>query len=98
MKRLITILLMLSLMTTAVSGLAESASSTLVAYFSATGTTKAVAEKAAEYLNADLYEIIPEQPYTAADLAYYTGGRCDQEQDDPSIRPTIASEPLDLTQ
>lgn len=62
----------------------------LVAYFSATGTTEQVAQQAAEILGADLYEIVPEEPYTEADLAYYTGGRADQEQDDPSARPTIA--------
>ena len=42
------------------------------------------------HLHADLYEIVPEQPYTEADLAYYTGGRCDREQDDPSVRPAIS--------
>ena len=62
----------------------------LVAYFSATGTTKTLAGYAAEYLNADLYEIVPKQPYTDEDLAYYTGGRADKEQNDPSIRPAIS--------
>ena len=62
----------------------------LVAYFSATGHTAPIAESAAELLNADLYEIVPEEPYTEADLAYYTGGRCDREQDDPNVRPAIA--------
>lgn len=61
----------------------------LVAYFSATGTTEQVAQQAAEILGADIYEIVPEEPYTEADLAYYTGGRADQEQDDPSARPAI---------
>mgnify|MGYP005793287525 FL=1 len=46
----------------------------LVAYFSATGTTEQVAQQAAEILGADLYEIVPEETYTEADLAYYTGG------------------------
>lgn len=41
---------------------------TLVAYFSATGTTKAAAQQLAKELGADLYEITPKQPYTAADL------------------------------
>ena len=63
---------------------------TLVVYFSATGTTKALAEYAAEILNADLYEIVPEDPYTEEDLAYYTNGRADQEQNDPSARPAIS--------
>ncbi|MCI8464968.1 MAG: flavodoxin [Lachnospiraceae bacterium] len=63
---------------------------TLVVYFSATGTTKPLAEYAAEILNADLYEIVPEIPYTEEDLAYYTNGRADQEQNDSSARPVIS--------
>ena len=61
----------------------------LVAYFSATGNTAPLARTVAELLDADLYEIVPAQPYTTADLAYYTGGRCDQEQADPDCRPAI---------
>ena len=41
---------------------------TLVVYFSATGTTKAAAQRLAKEYNADLYEIVPEQLYTDADL------------------------------
>ena len=41
---------------------------TLVVYFSATGTTKAAAQRLAEEKDADLYEITPEMPYTDADL------------------------------
>ena len=67
-------------------------SRTLVAYFSATGHTAPIAEYAADILGADLYEIKAEDPYTEADLAYYTGGRCDQEQDDPDVRPAISGE------
>lgn len=63
---------------------------TLVVYFSATGTTKPLAEYAAEILNADLYEIVPKDPYTEEDLAYYTNGRADQEQNDSSARPEIS--------
>ncbi len=65
-------------------------SKVLVAYFSATNTTRPLAEYAADILNADLYEIIPEVPYTDADLAYYTGGRADQEQNDSFARPAIS--------
>lgn len=57
---------------------------------SATGTTKPLAEYAAEILGADIYEIIAEEPYTEADLAYYTGGRADQEQNDSNARPAIS--------
>ncbi len=63
---------------------------TLVAYFSATNTTRPLAEYASDILNAGLYEIVPETPYTEADLAYYTNGRADQEQNDPSARPAIS--------
>ena len=68
----------------------HSQSSYLVVYFSATGNTRPLAEYAADILNADIYEIVPEQPYTDADLAYYTGGRADQEQNDPAARPAIS--------
>lgn len=62
----------------------------LVVYFSATGTTRALAADAAAALNADIYEIVPEIPYTAADLAYNTNGRADREQKDPAARPAIS--------
>ena len=65
----------------------------LVVVFSCSGNTRQLAEYAADILSADLYEIEAEQPYTEADLAYYTGGRCDREQNDPSIRPAIANLP-----
>ena len=63
---------------------------TLVAYFSATNTTRPLAEYAADILSAGLYEIVPEDPYTDADLAYYTNGRADREQNDASARPAIS--------
>lgn len=62
----------------------------LVVYFSATGTTKPLAEYAADILNADIYEIVPDDPYTEEDLAYYTNGRADREQNDSSARPAIS--------
>lgn len=68
----------------------EGVNKMLVAYFSATGTTKQVAESAAEILEADLYEIVPEVPYTEEDLQYYSGGRADKEQNDSSVRPAIS--------
>ena len=77
---------------------AETGSHILVVYFSATGTTKGVAEKLAEGLSADLYEIVPEEPYTDADLNYNDRkSRTSVETDDPSCRPAIAGELPDLT-
>ena len=54
---------------------------TLIAYFSAeSGTTARVAKDAAAALGADLYEITPEKPYTAADLRYTNPlARCNRE-------------------
>lgn len=62
----------------------------LIAYFSATGTTQGIAEKIADETGGALYEIIAEDPYTAEDLDYYSGGRADQEQADSSARPAIS--------
>lgn len=66
-------------------------SKVLVAYFSATGTTKALAEYAADVMGADLYEIVPEEPYTADDLNYNDRStRATVEQNDPNARPAIS--------
>lgn len=63
----------------------------LVAYFSATNTTEGVAERMAEGLNADLYEIIPQEPYTDADLDYNDkNSRSTIEMNDPDSRPAIS--------
>lgn len=71
---------------------ADVGTKTLVVYFSCTGTTELVAEYVKEILGADIYEIVPENPYTEADLAYYTNGRADQEQNDPNARPNISGD------
>ena len=70
----------------------------LVIWFSTNDTVKAVALTAADALEADSFEIVPEQPYSEADLAYYTDGRCDREQADASARPAIVSLPENLEQ
>ncbi len=63
---------------------------TLVVYFSATGTTKAAARELAKELGADLYEITPEQSYTAADLDWRDKtSRSTLEMKDKSSRPAI---------
>ena len=63
---------------------------TLVVYFSATGTTKAAAQRLAKEFNADLYEITPEVPYTDADLNWRDkNSRSTVEMKDKSSRPAI---------
>lgn len=69
----------------------KSRGKTLVAYFSRTGNTKPLAEYAAEYLDATLFEITAKVPYTDEDIAYYTDCRADREQKDESARPEIAT-------
>ena len=70
----------------------------LVVFFSATGTTKGVAEKIASVEGADLYEIIPAEPYSDADLNWNdSDSRTTKEQNDPSARPEIGSEVIDLS-
>lgn len=67
-------------------------SKVLVAYFSATGTTEGVAEHIADGLNADIYEMIPEEPYTDADLNYNdNNSRSTIEMNDSSSRPAISN-------
>lgn len=44
----------------------------LVVYFSCTGNTKSVAEKIAQLTGSDLYELVPEIPYTEEDINYNT--------------------------
>lgn len=53
----------------------------LVAYFSASGITKKLAEKIAEAIDADIFEIVPENPYTEADLKWTNPlARCNKEK------------------
>ena len=69
----------------------------LVAYFSATGNTRAVAEKIAALTGGDLYEIVPAQPYTSEDLDWRNSqSRSSQEMDDPDARPEIAGSPVEM--
>ena len=64
---------------------------TLIAYFSASGVTARVAREMAQAVDADLYEIRPEQPYTSADLDWMDKrSRSTLEMNDPASRPAIA--------
>ncbi len=77
----------------------EAGAKALVVYFSATGNTRAVAETLAELSGADIYEIVPEQPYTDEDLDYNDRTtRATAEQDDPDARPAISGSITDLEQ
>ena len=63
----------------------------LVAYFSASGTTKKAAERLAKAAGADLFEIKPVVPYTSADLNWMDKkSRSSVEMNDPDSRPEIA--------
>ena len=70
---------------------------TLVVYFSATGTTKGVAEKIAAITGADTYEIKAAQEYTDEDLNWSdSDSRSTKEQNDSSARPEIGSDAVSL--
>ena len=69
----------------------------LVAYFSATGTTKGVAERLAAAIGAGLYETAPETPYSMADLDWRDKtSRSTLEMADRASRPAIAGPAPDL--
>ena len=70
----------------------------LVAYFSATGTTAGLAAKLAKAVNGDLFEIKPEQQYSADDLDWHDKkSRSSVEMADKSSRPAIASKVEDMS-
>ena len=79
--------------------LEEQGTKMLVAYFSATNTTRGIAEHIANGLNADIYEIVPEEPYTDADLNYNdNNSRTTIEMNDPDARPAISDSVEDMEQ
>ena len=70
---------------------------TLVAYFSASGTTGKVAKNLASAIGADLFQIEPEQPYSRADLNWNDKrSRSSIEMNDESARPAIAGRVADM--
>ena len=71
----------------------------LVAYFSATGTTKAVAEDLAKVMDATLFEIQPAEPYTDADLDWRDDkSRSSIEMHDANSRPAVKNKVEDMAQ
>ena len=72
---------------------------TLVVYFSATGNTRAAAKMVAEAADADLWEIEPEEKYSAADLDWRDEtSRSTKEMKDPAARPALKASELNTAQ
>ena len=61
----------------------------VVLYFSATGTTKSIAQRIADISNSDIIEIIPKEKYKSEDLNYNSDCRANREQNDSKARPEI---------
>ena len=93
MKRILLTLAAMTLVLTACGQNTKKEMKTLVAYFSATGTTEAVAKDLAEVTGATLYEIKPEVKYTAADLDWRNKqSRSTIEMQDKNSRPAIVKD------
>lgn len=73
------------------------ATNRLVAYFSASGTTARVARDLASAAQADLFEIVPQAPYSAADLNWHDrSSRSSMEMKDRASRPAVRSHVADM--
>ncbi len=71
----------------------------LVAYFSASGVTEKVAQELAKAEGADLFQICPETPYSAADLDWTNKqSRSTLEMQDLNCRPAICGEVQNMEQ
>lgn len=69
---------------------------TLVVYFSATGTTEGVAQAIADTVGADLFEVVPSDPYTSDDLNWTNNdSRVSREHNDEGLR-AVALESTDV--
>lgn len=69
---------------------------TLVVYFSATGTTQSVAQTIADTVGADLFEVVPSDPYTSDDLNWTNNdSRVSREHNDEGLR-AVALESTDV--
>ena len=70
---------------------------TIVVYFSATGTTKGVAERIASVTGGDIFELLPAEPYSDADLDWNDkNSRTTIEMNDQKARPAIANDTVNL--
>ena len=68
----------------------------LISYFSASGTTKKVAEKVAEAVNADLFEIEPKEKYTEEDLDWTNKQSRSSIEMNENIKPEILNKVSNL--
>ena len=74
-------------------------SNVLVAFFSASGVTKGLSERFANAIGADLYEIVPEELYTKADLNWMDKkSRSTVEMNDRAARPAIGNKVENMEQ
>lgn len=101
MKRTVLLTVLTALCMTACTNKTEAQSDkqhkTLVAYFSATGTTKAAAEKIAAATGGELFAIEPQKPYTQADLDWTDKqSRSSVEMSDASSRPALKAKKTDI--
>ena len=70
----------------------------LVAFFRASGTTRKVAEMIASAADADMYEIVPKQPYSKADLNWMDKkARSTVEMNDKKFRPELGGDEIDMS-
>jgi flavodoxin len=99
MKKLLSALAACIAISGTTNAMAEDGDKTLVAYFSATGTTAGVAQKLANATGGDLFEIVAEQPYTSEDLDWQNDqSRSAIEMNDRNTRPAISSNVEDMAQ
>ena len=101
MTRVVLLTLLTALCMTACTNKTEAQSTkkqkVLVAYFSATGTTKVAAQKIAKQTGADLFAIEPTTPYTAADLDWTDKqSRSSLEMSDAAARPALRNTKSDI--
>ena len=91
MKRLVLFMMAVMLLSIIVNA-QKKGGKTLVAYFSATGTTEKAAKLVAEAIDGTLYEIQPAKKYTAADLDWHDkSSRSSVEMADSKSRPALKS-------
>ena len=91
MKRLVLFMMAVMLLSIIVNA-QKKGGKTLVAYFSATGTTARAAKLVAETVDGTLYEIQPAKKYTAADLDWHDkASRSSVEMSDSKSRPALYS-------